>query len=191
MTPTAIFLILIHLIHIHQGEKILGKIAAKIAGVNQPKDNKSIPSKRFISATYCLTGILNNMDRNVDPCKDFYQYACGGWEKRNHIENSDVPLFPFKKVRDENKRQLKEILESMEIKSNYSDVSIPRLEAQNNIQHELEQTTTTTTTKATKTATTTKTATKTIITTSKTTKTTTRTTKTATKITTGNNKQQQ
>ncbi len=64
------------------------------------------------------------MDRNANPCTDFYQYACGGWEKKNYIDDSEVFVFPFVEARNGNKRQLKEILENMEIKLNYSAVSI-------------------------------------------------------------------
>ena len=26
---------------------------------------------------------LSSMDRAVDPCGDFFQYSCGGWQKKN------------------------------------------------------------------------------------------------------------
>ncbi len=29
--------------------------------------------------------LIESMDFNVDPCQDFYQYACGGWIKKNPI----------------------------------------------------------------------------------------------------------
>ncbi|GIY12731.1 neprilysin-11 [Caerostris extrusa] len=29
--------------------------------------------------------ILNSVDLSVDPCKDFYSYCCGGWERHHSI----------------------------------------------------------------------------------------------------------
>jgi putative endopeptidase len=34
---------------------------------------------------YCPSLDLTSMDKSVDPCVDFYHYACGGWQKKNPI----------------------------------------------------------------------------------------------------------
>lgn len=31
--------------------------------------------------------ILNNMDKTVDPCEDFYKFTCGGFEDRVVIQD--------------------------------------------------------------------------------------------------------
>jgi endothelin-converting enzyme/putative endopeptidase len=54
---------------------------------------------------------LNSMDRNVDPCDDFYQYVCGGWMKNNPIPSDQPRWNVYAKLADENQQFLWGILE--------------------------------------------------------------------------------
>ena len=53
------------------------------------------------------------MDRTVDPCDDFYKFACGGWEKATEIP-SDKPRWnrSFSEIHLRNINDLRDILES-------------------------------------------------------------------------------
>ncbi|NWV84991.1 NEP protein, partial [Dasyornis broadbenti] len=56
--------------------------------------------------------ILENMDPNARPCEDFYQYACGGWLKRNVIPETSSRYSNFDILRDELEVVLKDVLDS-------------------------------------------------------------------------------
>jgi len=66
-----------------------------------------------------LSGIApTNLDRTCKPCDDFYQFAAGGWIKKNPIPPSYPSYSNFQKLADKNRDVLHEILQSASTTSN-------------------------------------------------------------------------
>ncbi|KAM9481768.1 neprilysin-like isoform 1-T1 [Clarias gariepinus] len=61
--------------------------------------------------TRSASRLIENMDSTADPCQDFYQYACGGWLKKNIIPETSSRYSTFDILRDELEVVLKEVLE--------------------------------------------------------------------------------
>jgi len=52
------------------------------------------------------------MDRTADPCVDFYQYSCGGWQKANPIPADQTSWSVYGKLYVDNLGYLKELLQA-------------------------------------------------------------------------------
>ncbi|KFO27911.1 Neprilysin [Fukomys damarensis] len=62
-------------------------------------------------ATYDAARLIQNMDATIEPCADFFKYACGGWLKRNVIPETSSRYSNFDILRDELEVILKDVLD--------------------------------------------------------------------------------
>jgi len=54
---------------------------------------------------------LGAVNRSVDPCANFYQYACGGWMTANPLPSDASRWGRFDALQDRNRMVLKDVLE--------------------------------------------------------------------------------
>lgn len=67
------------------------------------------------------------MDKTIDPCVDFYTYSCGGWMKNNPIPPDQASWGTYSKLEDENRAQLRAILEEAAKTSSPRDAAIQKI----------------------------------------------------------------
>uniref|UniRef100_A0A1A9VUH3 Peptidase M13 N-terminal domain-containing protein n=1 Tax=Glossina austeni TaxID=7395 RepID=A0A1A9VUH3_GLOAU len=92
----------------------------------QSDDDCAITDLKYKNYKICLTErcvqtafhLMEGMNTSVDPCEDFYQYACGNWKKEHRIPEADTSISTFKllgsKILDTLKTALEEPIASQD-----------------------------------------------------------------------------
>src|SRR5215469_13321452 len=82
--------------------------AQSASGSGSPKSSAAVATP---SLPYTPSLDIHAMDKAVDPCADFYHYACGGWQKANPIPPDRTSWSVYGKLYEDNLALLRKLLE--------------------------------------------------------------------------------
>ncbi|XP_048581157.1 endothelin-converting enzyme homolog [Nematostella vectensis] len=94
----------------------------RIRAQRNTDDGTETRLRRVCTTKECVrtaSAIISAMDEKVDPCHDFYMFACGGW-KRDHPIPDDEPYWTqFIQLTEENFKVIRRLIESRATRKKY------------------------------------------------------------------------
>ncbi|KAF5280973.1 hypothetical protein FQR65_LT14897 [Abscondita terminalis] len=105
------------LLTIISGALVLGLLIALCVVIHKNAQNDLDEICMTPGCVQAAAKALSYMDTTVDPCKDFYQFACGGFEKNTLIPEDKTSISTFHSIADVVRDKLKDIISS-ELKPN-------------------------------------------------------------------------
>ncbi|XP_014207875.1 neprilysin-2-like [Copidosoma floridanum] len=95
--------------------KILFSTAKTLSGsIGQKVPEVLLPLPEICNTTECkntASSVLKNMDPTVEPCDDFYRFACGGFHKNTIIPDDKTSVNTFSIISDKLQKQLRASIE--------------------------------------------------------------------------------
>ncbi|KAK6018121.1 hypothetical protein OSTOST_16307, partial [Ostertagia ostertagi] len=79
-----------------------------------------------IGCVRAANNIINALNTSVDPCEDFYEFACGSWNEDHPIPDDMSAFGTFSFVREQVRQQLRVLLEQ-EVTSKSTSINMARI----------------------------------------------------------------
>ena len=93
-------------------------LSIRVTHLQGATSNSSSSETNVCTSSSCIklaSNVLQYMDTSVDPCQDFYNYSCGGWEAANVIPSGYGSWGLFNELDQRNNIAIRKLLDGVKL----------------------------------------------------------------------------